>query len=75
MAVATNNRMMMLKNENIKLRNKMEEIRVVNRAKCVLIELEHLTEAQAHRQIEKQAMDQRMTRKEIAEEILAAYQL
>ena len=51
----------------------MEEIRLVNRAKWRLIEVLKMTEAQAHRYIEKQAMDRCVNRRTIASEILAAY--
>ena len=49
----------------------MEEIRIVNRAKWMLIDRLHLTEQEAHRMIEKRAMDRCVTRRVIAEEILA----
>ena len=48
----------------------MSEIRIVNRAKLLLISEKNLTETQAHRYIEKQAMDRCMTKKAIAEEII-----
>jgi response regulator NasT len=55
------------------LEEKMEEIRVVNRAKWLLIEKEDMDEPAAHRYIEKQAMDRCITRRAVAEEILARY--
>jgi AmiR/NasT family two-component response regulator len=70
LTVATAYRMTALRSENEKLRKKLEEMRLVSRAKCVLIELDKMTEEQAHHYIEKQAMDLRKTRKEIAQEIL-----
>ena len=48
----------------------MQEIRLVNRAKWVLIEQRHMDEPTAHRYIEKLAMDRCVTRRLIAEEIL-----
>ena len=63
-----------LRNENFKLQSKIEEIRLVNRAKCVLIQYLKLTEPQAHRYIEKQAMDTRQTKKDVAEKILKTYE-
>ena len=48
----------------------MAEIRLVNRAKWVLIEQRGMDESAAHRYIEKQAMDRCVTRRMIAEEIL-----
>lgn len=55
------------------LESKMAEIRIVNRAKWVLIEHCNMTEADAHRYIEKQAMDRCITKKEIAESVLQTY--
>ena len=52
---------------------RMAQIRLVNRAKWALIEQEGLTEPQAHRKIEKLAMDRRVSKEQIAEEILAKY--
>ncbi len=71
---AARKRLMGLENENIKLQNKIEEIRLVDRAKYTLIQYLKMTEPQAHRYIEKQAMDMRLTRREIAEEILKTYE-
>ena len=52
---------------------KMKEIRVINRAKWLLITELKMEEPQAHRWIEKQAMDRCITRKEVAEEIINTY--
>lgn len=71
---ASHQRILGLKKENDKLQHKIEEIRLVDRAKCVLIEVLKLTEPQAHRYIEKQAMDRRCTRGEVAQEILKTYE-
>ena len=51
---------------------KMEEIRLVNRAKWILIEHKNMTEDEAHHFIEKKAMDNGMTRRAAAEEIIAS---
>ena len=52
------------------LQEKMEEIRLVNRAKWILIEQRGMDEPTAHRYIEKQAMDRCVTRRAIAQEIV-----
>lgn len=52
---------------------KMEEIRLVNRAKWLLIECLSMSEAEAHRYIEKQAMDRCVSRREIARGIIQTY--
>lgn len=59
--------------ENRKLREKMEEVRIVARAKCILVEYLRMSEQQAHRYIEKQAMDMRTSKRSIAERILKTY--
>ena len=51
----------------------MAEIRLVNRAKWVLIDQEKTSEPEAHRFIEKQAMDRCVPRRVIAEAILQEY--
>lgn len=56
------------------LLDKISEIKLVDRAKCILMEQEYCSEAIAHRMIEKQAMDQRMTRCDIAKQILQDYE-
>ncbi|NLY43311.1 MAG: ANTAR domain-containing protein [Clostridiaceae bacterium] len=71
---ASHNKIMGLKNENIKLQKKIEDIRYIDRAKCVLIEYMKITEEEAHRFIEKQAMDMRITKREVATSILKTYE-
>ena len=51
----------------------MAEIRLVNRAKWVLINELKMDEPQAHRYIEKQAMDRCVSKKAVAEEIVKTY--
>ncbi len=55
------------------LQEKMEEIRVINHAKWVLIQNMGLTESEAHRLIEKQAMDTRQSKLAVAEGIIRTY--
>ncbi len=74
MVAASRRRLLGLQTENIKLQHKIEEIRMVDRAKCALIQYLGFTEPQAHRYIEKQAMDLRQTRREVAESILKTYE-
>lgn len=56
--------------KTLTLEEKMAEIRLVNRAKWVLIEARGMDEPAAHRYIEKQAMDRCVTRRVVAQEIL-----
>ena len=55
------------------IEEKMEEIRLVNRAKWLLIRELKMDEPGAHRYIEKQAMDRCVTRRQIAENIIKTY--
>lgn len=70
LSLAAQRRMMGLQSENDRLQKKIMEIRLVDRAKCLLIENKGMTETEAHRYVEKQAMDLRITRREVAERIL-----
>ena len=71
---ATRARMLSVMKEYSKLQTKIEESRLINRAKCILIQYLKLTEPQAHRYIEKQAMDQRISKLEVAKNILKTYE-
>lgn len=74
LVIATRSRIMGYQRENAKLQVKIDEIKLINRAKCVLMDYLKLTEPQAHRYIEKQAMDTRQTKKEVAQNILIRYE-
>ena len=63
----------MLEKKTLSLEEKMEEIRLVNHAKWLLISTLSMTEADAHHHIEKQAMNRGMSKREIAEEIIGMY--
>lgn len=62
-----------LEAEKERLSQQLTEIKVVNRAKALLMQYLNLSEEQAHRHIQKQAMDLRKTQLEIAEDILKTY--
>ena len=70
---ATRARLRRMEQKTATLEEKMAEIRLVNRAKWVLIEQLKMTENEAHKFIERQAMDRCVTRRTIAENILATY--
>ncbi len=55
------------------MQEKLRDIRMVDRAKCYLIQYEKMTEPEAHRHIEKLAMDQRLPKRQVAEDILRRY--
>lgn len=56
-----------------RLQQKIKDIRMIDRAKCCLIQYEHMTEDEAHRYIEKEAMDRRTSKRSVAEDILGKY--
>ena len=60
--------------ENVKLKQKIEDIRLVDRAKWILVSHLSMSEKDAHKYMEKQAMDRRSTKRAIAEGILKAYE-
>lgn len=62
-----------LDRQNQALQEKMQDIRTVNRAKWLLIEIKRMTENEAHYYIEKQAMDMRLSSREVAENIIRTY--
>jgi len=73
LAKSTQSRLRRIQADDSKIKQKIEDIRIINRAKWVLISYLNLSEQEAHRFIEKQAMDLRSTKRSIAEEILKTY--
>ena len=69
----TRERLRGMEKKAVTLQEKMGEIRLVNRAKWLLIEELKMTEQEAHRYIEKQAMDRCVTKRVVAEQILSTY--
>ena len=59
--------------KSLSIEEKMAEIRLVNKAKWILISELSLNEPEAHRYIEKQAMDRCISKRTIAEEIIKTY--
>ena len=74
LAKSARNRIQRIQTENEQLKQKIEDIRIIDRAKCILISYMNMTEQEAHRYIEKQAMDMRSAKREIAEGILRTYE-
>ena len=72
-AIAVQYKVQVLSSQTTKLKVKMEEIKQVNRAKMLLMQNMNMTEQEAHRFIEKDAMDRSMKRIAIAEEIIKRY--
>ncbi len=74
LAKAAHNRIKKIQKENIKLVEKIEDIKIVARAKSVLISYLNMSEVDAHKYIEREAMDNRTTRRTIAEGVLKTYE-
>lgn len=73
MLCGTHERLRRLEKKSVPFEEKMEEIRLINRAKMLLISELKMSEADAHRYIEKQAMDRCQTKRVIAEEIIKTH--
>ena len=69
----TRERMRKLEEKQQSVEDKIAEIRVVNHAKWLLIQCLSMTEGEAQRYIEKQAMDRCVTRRVIAENLISTY--
>ena len=66
-------RLRRLRADNLRQRQKLEELRLVSRAKCLLIANCGFSGVQAHDSIEKTAMNRRATKVQIAESIIKKY--
>ncbi|MDR2650162.1 MAG: ANTAR domain-containing protein, partial [Clostridiales bacterium] len=69
LAKAAQKRIRKLQTENSLLIKRIDDIRVIDRAKCVLISYLAMSEPEAHKYIEKQSMDMQKTKRVIAEGI------
>lgn len=63
-----------LEKENTKLHKKIDDMSLINRAKLLLMKTLGFTENQAYKYIEKQAMDLRLTKSEVAGRVLSTYE-
>ena len=66
-------RLRQFEKKSLSIEEKMAEIRLVNKAKRLLISELKMNEPDAHRYIEKQAMDRCIAKRAIAEEIIKLY--
>ena len=66
-------RLRQFEKKTISIEDKMAEIRLVNKAKWLLISELKMSEPDAHRYVEKQAMDRCVSKRCIAEEIIKTY--
>lgn len=67
---AIQNKMKRYENKVASVEDKMEELKLVNRAKMLLMEKKHISESEAHRLIMKEAMDHSVGKKYVARSII-----
>ena len=67
-------RMMRVEQETEQLKTMVEDIKLIDRAKLLLVTCLNMSEEQAHRYLEKQAMDLRVSRAEVAKQVIQTYQ-
>ena len=72
-AIAVQYKVQVLSSQTTKLKVKMEEIKIVNRAKMLLMSNLNMTEPEAHRYLEKEAMDRGLKRIALSQEIIRTY--
>ena len=71
----TTGRVRRLTEENAVLRRKLDDMRLISRAKCMLVEKKQMTEEEAHHYLEKLAMDSCITKREEARDIIRRLEL
>lgn len=71
--ISARERLRRFEKKTLSIEEKMEEIRIVNRAKWLLISELKIDEPAAHRYIEKSAMDRCISKAEVAKEIIKTY--
>ena len=71
---AFNMRLARLRDENRNLNKKLEDLKIVDRAKIALVVRLGYTESEAHKYIERQAMNLRTSRRDVAVGILKTYE-
>lgn len=67
-------RMLCVAEENEKLKHMVEDMKIIDRAKFLLITCLNMSETQAHRYLEKQAMDLRTSKLQIAKQVIKTYE-
>ena len=67
-------RLLKIQSENEDLKQKIDNIRIIDRAKNILISSTGMSEHEAHRFIEKRAMDTRTSKREVSKKIIHDYE-
>ena len=62
-----------MQEENHRLSDKLEELKVISRAKMLLMEHLHMSEEAAHKHLDKTSKDQRCLKKDVAKSIIDMY--
>ena len=66
-------RLVALEKKNQQLTRRLEDLQFISRAKCALIQYRNMTEEEAHHYIEHVAMDRRISRRDVALDILDTF--
>ena len=74
LARAMRSRILKVQVENDSLKQRIEDIRTIDRAKNILISSARMSEHEAHRYIEKKAMDTRTSKRAVSERIIDDYE-
>ena len=72
-AIAVHYKVQTLSSQTIKLKTKMEEIHLINRAKLLLVEKAGMSEEEAHRYLEREAMDKGIKKTAVAGKVIGKY--
>ncbi len=67
-------RMLGLSDENERLKHMVEDMKIIDRAKILLVTCLNMSEEQAHRYLEKQAMDLRVSKLTVAKQVIKTYE-
>lgn len=62
-----------IRQDNSKLNKRIDEIKTINQAKCLMMEYENLSEQDAHHMLEKMAMNTQQTRLYVAKMMIKKY--
>ena len=67
-------RILRVEQENDKLKHMVEDLKIIDRAKILLVTCLNMSEEQAHRYLEKQAMDMQTSKLAVAKQVIRTYQ-
>ena len=73
MCLTMRSRLMEKEEELQRMRKKTNEMSIVTKAKCLLIQMRQMTEEEAHYYLEKRAMDEGLSKREVAMGIINMY--